>query len=46
MQVAEVVVRILKDEGIDVAFGIPGASINPALQVSARRGHHPLHRPP
>ena len=32
MQVAEVVVRILKDEGIDVAFGIPGASINPVYK--------------
>lgn len=29
MKVAEVVVRILEDEGIRVAFGIPGAAINP-----------------
>jgi tartronate-semialdehyde synthase len=29
MKVAEVVVRILEDEGISVAFGIPGAAINP-----------------
>jgi tartronate-semialdehyde synthase len=29
MKVAEVVVRILEDEGIQVAFGIPGAAINP-----------------
>jgi tartronate-semialdehyde synthase len=38
MKVAEVVVRILEDEGIQVAFGIPGAAINPVyeyLQKSA-----------
>src|ERR1700686_5466385 len=29
MKVAEVVARILEDEGIQVAFGIPGAAINP-----------------
>ena len=29
MKVAEVVVRILEDEGIEAAFGIPGAAINP-----------------
>jgi tartronate-semialdehyde synthase len=29
MKVAEVVVKILEDEGIRVAFGIPGAAINP-----------------
>jgi len=29
MQVAEVVVKILEDEGIQAAFGIPGAAINP-----------------
>lgn len=29
MKVAEVVVRILEDEGIRAAFGIPGAAINP-----------------
>jgi len=29
MKVAEVVVRILEDEGIQAAFGIPGAAINP-----------------
>ena len=29
MKVAEVVVRILEDEGIQDAFGIPGAAINP-----------------
>ena len=32
MQVAEVVVRILEDEGIEVAFGIPGAAINPVYE--------------
>jgi tartronate-semialdehyde synthase len=29
MKVAEIVVRILEDEGIQAAFGIPGAAINP-----------------
>lgn len=29
MKVAEVVVKILEDEGIEAAFGIPGAAINP-----------------
>lgn len=28
MKVSEVIVKILEDEGIDTAFGIPGASIN------------------
>ena len=28
MKVSEVIVRILEDEGIEAAFGIPGASIN------------------
>ncbi len=28
MKVSEAVVKILEDEGIEVAFGIPGASIN------------------
>jgi tartronate-semialdehyde synthase len=32
MQVAEVVVRILEDEGITDIFGIPGASINPVYK--------------
>lgn len=32
MRVAEIVVRILEDEGIRVAFGIPGAAINPVYQ--------------
>lgn len=32
LQVAEVVVRILEDEGIRVAFGIPGAAINPVYK--------------
>jgi tartronate-semialdehyde synthase len=32
MKVAEVVVRILEDEGIEVAFGIPGAAINPVYE--------------
>ena len=32
MKVAEIVVRILEDEGITDAFGIPGAGINPVYQ--------------
>src|SRR5271157_1092102 len=32
MKVAEVVVKILEDEGITAAFGIPGAAINPVYQ--------------
>lgn len=32
MRVAEVVVRILEDEGIKAAFGIPGAAINPVYE--------------
>ncbi len=32
MKCAEVVVKILEDEGIRVAFGIPGAAINPVYQ--------------
>jgi tartronate-semialdehyde synthase len=32
MQVAEVVVRILESEGIEAAFGIPGAAINPVYE--------------
>lgn len=32
MRVAEVIVRILEDEGIEAAFGIPGAAINPVYE--------------
>jgi len=32
MKVAEIVVSILEDEGIEVAFGIPGAAINPVYE--------------
>lgn len=32
MQSAEAVVRILEDEGIEAAFGIPGAAINPVYK--------------
>ena len=32
MQVAEVIVRILESEGIEAAFGIPGAAINPVYE--------------
>ena len=43
MRVAEVVVRILESEGIDTAFGIPGAAINPvygALATSQKIKHY------
>jgi tartronate-semialdehyde synthase len=43
MRVAEVVVRILEDEGITAAFGIPGAAINPVyefLGTSKRIAHY------
>lgn len=36
MQVAEVVVRILESEGIEAAFGIPGAAINPVYEYLGR----------
>ena len=32
MQVAEIVVKILESEGIEAAFGIPGAAINPVYK--------------
>ena len=32
MLAAEAVVHILEDEGIEVAFGIPGAAINPVYR--------------
>ena len=32
MKVAEIVVSILEDEGIEAAFGIPGAAINPVYE--------------
>ncbi|MBN1402811.1 MAG: glyoxylate carboligase [Anaerolineae bacterium] len=32
MRVAEIVVRILEKEGIEAAFGIPGAAINPTYE--------------
>jgi tartronate-semialdehyde synthase len=32
MRVAEIVVRILESEGIEAAFGIPGAAINPVYE--------------
>jgi tartronate-semialdehyde synthase len=38
MRVAEIVVRILEDEGIRVAFGIPGAAINPVYQYLKNSG--------
>jgi tartronate-semialdehyde synthase len=43
MRVAEVVVRILEKEGIEAAFGIPGAAINPVyeyLGTSSRITHY------
>jgi len=42
MQVAEVIVKILENEGITHAFGIPGAGINPVyqyLQISDQIEH-------
>ena len=36
MKTAEIVVRILEDEGITAAFGIPGAAINPVYQYLQR----------
>lgn len=36
MKVAEVVVKILEDEGVSDAFGIPGAGINPVYQFLGR----------
>jgi tartronate-semialdehyde synthase len=35
MRVAEIVVRILESEGIEAAFGIPGAAINPVYEFLA-----------
>lgn len=32
MKVAEIIIKILEDEGITVAFGIPGAAINPVYK--------------
>ena len=32
MRVAEVIVKILEKEGIEAAFGIPGAAINPVYE--------------
>jgi len=43
MRVAEAVVRILESEGIDTAFGIPGAAINPVyeyLGTSTKIAHY------
>jgi len=36
VKVSEAVVRILEDEGIEVAFGIPGASINSLYEYLSR----------
>lgn len=46
MQVAEVVVQILENEGIEAAFGIPGAAINPVYEYlgSSRQIAHYLAR--
>lgn len=46
MRVAEIVVRILEDEGIEVAFGIPGAAINPIYEYlgASKHIHHILAR--
>jgi tartronate-semialdehyde synthase len=46
MRVAEVVVRILENEGIQAAFGIPGAAINPVYEYlgSSKQIKHYLAR--
>lgn len=46
MKVAEVIVRILEDEGIEAAFGIPGAAINPVYEYlgASSKIHHYLAR--
>jgi len=46
MQVAEVVVKILESEGIEAAFGIPGAAINPVYEYlgTSRQIKHYLAR--
>ncbi len=36
MRAAEVVVKILEDEGIEAAFGIPGAAINPTYEFLSK----------
>lgn len=38
MLVAEVIVRILESEGIEAAFGIPGAAINPVYEYLSTSG--------
>lgn len=46
MQVAEIVVKILESEGIEAAFGIPGAAINPVYEYlgASRQIKHYLAR--
>jgi tartronate-semialdehyde synthase len=38
VQAAEVVVKILEDEGVTDAFGIPGAGINPVYKYLGQSG--------
>lgn len=38
MKVAEVVIKILEDEGIKAVFGIPGAAINPVYKYLGQSG--------
>ncbi len=38
MTAAEAAVRVMEREGIDMAFGIPGAAINPLYAALRRRG--------
>ena len=38
MTAAEAAVRVMEREGIDIAFGIPGAAINPLYAAMKRRG--------
>ena len=38
MTAAEVAVRVMEREGIEMAFGVPGAAINPLYSALSRRG--------
>lgn len=38
MTAAEAAVRVMEREGIDMAFGVPGAAINPLYAAMSRRG--------
>jgi tartronate-semialdehyde synthase len=38
MTAAEAAVRVLEKEGVRVAFGVPGAAINPVYAAMRKRG--------